>query len=361
MQNRVKKIAFVLPALTAGGAERVLITLMNGIDRSKFEPVFITVSDRGDLRNLIEPTIPFYSLGRRRVLFSIPSLYLKLREIGPDIAVSTMAHMNFSMLMIRPFLPRTKFIVREAITPSFIIDSHPLLSLPLSVAYKILYPTAHRVISPAQAIIDEFGSLLKMKRNNHVLLHNPVSVKQVRAEENRPLPDRPGNIVHFIAAGRLHKQKGFDRLINILPQFKGDWQLTILGEGQERAALEALIAQKGLQDKISLPGHITNPWPRYAAADCFLMPSRHEGLPNVILESLTCGTSAIATKESGGVAEIVQNAAPGTVIVARDMAEFLRAMEKVTPSPAKTFRPSLLPECYKPEAVLKSFEEILSG
>lgn len=359
MQSGVKKVLFVLPALTAGGAERVLITLMNGIDRSRFAPVFVTVSESGRLRDLIDPAIPYHSLNKKRVLASLLALRKKLKEINPDIAVSTMAHMNFALLMLKPFFPNTKFIVREAITPGFIIDEHPALAPAIRHAYKILYPTADQIISPAQAIIDEFKALLKMERGNFVLLHNPVNTAQIRVRENGTLPPRQENAVQFIAAGRLHRQKGFDRLIEALADYGGeDWRLTILGEGPERGALEALAIQKGLQDKISLPGHSAEPWPHYAAADCFLMPSRHEGLPNAVLEALACGTPVIATRESGGIAEIAKQAGEN-VTVAGDMKAFASAMEKVQARPAEKFRPSLLPPVYEMNTVIRRFEDIL--
>jgi glycosyltransferase involved in cell wall biosynthesis len=359
--NRVK-IVFVLPALTAGGAERVLITLMNTLDRSRFDPEFITVSEQGPMRSIIDPAIPFHSLKSKRVLTSLPKLARKLRELKPDIVVATMAHMNFGVLLLKPFFPKTRFIVREAIVPSFIIGQYPPLAPFLRLAYKILYPLADRVVSPAQAIIDEFASMLRMKCDNHSLLRNPVDLTRIRKSENDPIDNLPSrkDTVHFIAAGRLHAQKGFDRLIEKLPAMKlpYDWKLTILGEGPERAALEHLIAENNLTEKIFLPGLTDNPWPQFAAADCFLMPSRWEGLPNVALESLACGTPVIATAESGGIAEIARLAGDNVTVV-YSMDGFIKAMEQVKPAPASKFRASLLPRAFETNAIKAQFAGIL--
>lgn len=352
----LKKIVFVLPALTAGGAERVLITLMNGLDRGIFAPAFITVSAQGELRGLIDPAIPFHALAdRARVGRSLPALYCKLRELRPDIVVSTMAHMNFAVLLLKPFFPRTRFIVREAITPSFILQDRGTARPLVWFLYKWLYPKADLVISPAQIIIDEFRDVLRINVASHVVLPNPVDLEKIRTPA--PLPPRAAACPHFVCAGRLHTQKGFDRLIENIPA-EMNFHLTILGEGPERAGLESLIARRGMQGKITLVGLAANPWPYYAAADAFLLPSRWEGLPNVALEALACGTPVIATAESGGIAEIA--AASGDVVtVVKDMDEFIAEMRKVKSAPAAQFRPSLLPRVYDRASVCGAFTALI--
>lgn len=364
-KNDKIKIIFVLPALTAGGAERVLITLMNDLDRIKYELVFITISDEGPMKNIIDHNIPFHSLQGKRTSRAILKLYGKIKELKPDVVVSTMAHMNFCVLLLKPFFSKTHFIVREAVTPSFFLDKPSIKSTIIKNGYKRLYPRADCVISPAQTIIDEFKNTLSMPCKNHVLLRNPVDIERIRKEESTPFEytGEKKNTLHFIASGRLHHQKGFDRLISILPEMNSpyDWKLTILGEGPERQALENLVKEKELQHKIDLPGFSNHPWPHYAAADCFLMPSRWEGLPNAALESLACGTPVIATHESGGIEEIMNCANEGDVTVVPDMVSFLKAMEKRTPDLVQKFRPSLLPEDFDKTKVMTQFSQIIDS
>lgn len=357
-----KKVLFVLPALTAGGAERVLITLMNSLNREQFAPVFVTVSAQGHLRPLINPDIPFYALSESgRVGKSLFRLYKKMKEINPDITVSTMAHMNFALLLLKPFFPRTKFVVREAITPSFILQEHSLAMPFIRFLYKWLYPKADRVISPAQAIIDEFSDILKMRTDNFLVLPNPVNVAAIESKTGgkTPLLKRAG--VHFVSAGRLHYQKGFDRLIENMPRLPEtmDWHLTILGEGPERDALENLVKKMNMTEKISFAGYQENPWQYYAAADAFLLPSRSEGLPNVALESLACGTPVIATSESGGIAEISARAAPGSVTICMDMNDFINAAARVIAGKHSPLRDSLLPAAYTVDKIATDFSGML--
>ena len=168
-------------------------------------------------------------------------------------------------------------------------------------------------------------------------------------------------LVRFIACGRLVKQKGFDRLIPLLAQFDTpyQWRLDIIGEGPERERLELLIQQLGLQNNVFLQGLILSPYDYFAGADCFLMPSRYEGLPNVVLEALACGTPVIATSESGGINEIANDCVNGAVKVVHDMTDFITEMTKIVPASKQDIAPSLVGECYQKETVSQFFEGLL--
>ena len=350
-------IIFVLPALCSGGAERVLITLMNGLNRTFFAPQLIVANPEGELRALIAPDIPVHDLNTVRISRSIIPLIKKLRELKPQIVISTMFHMNVATMMAKPFLPRTTFIIREAVVPSYFF-ALKRFNWPLKIIYKFIYPFADLVISPAQRIIDEFRSVVGLNTDRHALLPNPVDLDKIRSF---PVIALPMDKVHFICAGRLHPQKGFDRLIAALPQLPTsmNWTLTILGQGPELPALQQQIISQGLQDRITLAGLSSEPWPRMAAADAFLLPSRWEGLPNVALESLAVGTPVIAMHEAGGIDEIARLADPGSVTVTASIEEFIAAMARITPRTGPIPRPSLLPPAFTMSAVLEKFSLLL--
>lgn len=350
---------FTLPSFAAGGAERVLITLMNGLDRAHYEPELICLNSSGSLRSLVASDIPVLApYNFMKVVYSLPFLWFTLLKKRPDIVVSTMAHMNFAVLLVTPFVPkRIKVIVREAITPSFLIDTHKEGKI-VRVLYRMLYPRADRVICPAQRIIDEFSTCVDINTDNFKLLYNPVNIDKIRALPAIPANDKG---VHFVCAGRLHPQKGFDRLIESLPflNMNHAWHLTIMGEGEQHKELKELIAKHGLEDKVTLKGFTADPWPHIAGADCYLLPSRHEGLPNVALESLCVGTPVIAMREAGGITEIAGLTGPNPVTLCDTMADFIAAMETVRPIEGTQPRASLLPETFHPDTVQKNFTTIL--
>lgn len=366
MTDKPKKVVFILPSLAAGGAERVLITLMNKIDRSRFKPEFISFRRNGPLKKLIADDVVVHEIGSyKKIFLGLIPLIFKLREIKPDIAVTTMAHTNFALVLIKPFIPSTRIIIREAITPSFIFETMKIGWF-VKILYKILYPRANLVISPSQRIINEFHDLLGANTGHHKLLYNPVNNDIIRAIPQilENIDDTRKKTVHFVCAGRLHPQKGFDQLINALPFFKCnyEWNLTILGGGPERKNLEALIIKHKLQNRVFLPGFTQTPWPQIGAADCFLMPSRFEGLPNVVLESLSVGTPVIATNTSGGIQEISDLLAnQSDVQVVDDMPQFLDTMKTIKPNPTRTYRKSLLPDMFETNFVIDRFMKILDA
>ena len=276
-----------------------------------------------------------------------------------------MAHMNFALLALQPFFPGTRFIVREAITPSFLLNKYLRRAPLIRQCYRRLYPRADCIMSPAQMIADELAAITGVARDHFVTLPNPVNESHIRSCANTPEAQDSAardNVVHFVAAGRLGYQKGFDRLIDALAvtTFSTDWHLAILGEGHERANLQSRIEQHNLQDHISLPGLYSNPWPAYARAEAFILPSRYEGLPNVVLEALACGTPVLAMREAGGIAEIARHCDSGAINLYDDIDALARAMAQQTPGRvAPADKPALLPPRYNTDSVAEAFHEML--
>ena len=117
--------------------------------------------------------------------------------------------------------------------------------------------------------------------------------------------------------GRLHQDKGFDLLIQAFKQLASahpDWDLVILGEGGERAALEAQLRQSGMQDRVWMPGRVGNVGDWYASADLYVLTSRFEGLSNTLLESMASGLAAVCFDCDTGPREVVRDGVDGVLV-----------------------------------------------
>lgn len=355
-----KKIVFVLPNFYSGGAERALITLMNNVDKALYEVEMIVLDNCGALSTLVASGIKVHSLGGAKIPYGYFKVIRKLRDIQPDIVITTMVHSNILLMLMKPFFPKTKFIIREAVVPSSILQKHSKKAPLIKLMYKCLYPIAHCVISPSQDIVDEFKKLIGLNTANHRVLYNQVNLEHIEQSiaANEPV-DPKDDILKFICVGRLHYQKGYDRLIRALAKSfccSKEWRLDILGDGEELGRLKDLVSSCGLEEHIFFHGIVRDPWSMMADADCLLLPSRWEGMPNVVLESLACGTPTIASSEANGVSEIQRYAVSESIKVAEDMDNFVELMKNTE---KRQDIGICLPDRFKTESIMREFESIL--
>jgi glycosyltransferase involved in cell wall biosynthesis len=354
------RIAFVLPSFAGGGAERVVLTLARGLPAERFDIHIVVLDGTGPLQGEVPDGIPVHDLGHARLWRALPALGICLRRLRPQVVVPTIVHLNLAVLGLRPCLGRgTRIYARESNTPSRSLES---LSRPALFRWgcRRLYPRADGILCNARVVAGELARDFRVPRDRIHLIDNPVDTMRLR-DAAAPARRTPGPGPRFVAAGRLTHQKGFDRLIDAMAHAGPESRLTILGQGPEREPLGRCVAALGLEGRVTLAGYESVPWPHYAGADAFLLPSRWEGMPNAALEALACGTPVIATPEAGGIAEVAANATAGAVTVVPIGMEFKAAMEAIPPTPANGPRESLLPHRFELATVAQGLGALLEG
>ena len=340
------------------GAEKVALLLLAGLDRRRFATELAVVQGTGPLRALVPSETPLHDLDRRRLRSAVPALIALIRRRRPQVIIATHGYINLALLLLRGLLPRgTRIVVRESNTPSQRQALERRGGL-MRRAYRWLYPRADCVLCQHQGTEQEMARDFRVAPARIAALPNPVDLEGLRAAAAAPERE-PGSGARFVAAGRLTRQKGFDRLLRIAAGLPNDSRITIFGEGPEAGELAALAAQLALGPRVRLAGFTDNLAPWLAGADGLLLPSRWEGLPNVALESLACGTPVVAAPEAGAMAALAAEAAEGAVRLADPERDFAAAATALPRNEARALRPSLLPPRFEATGVAESFEQIL--
>lgn len=352
-------IAFVLPDFQGGGAQRVTVNLANGLHRRGTSVVVVAFDARGPLSTDLVPGVRVVSLKSSRLRNAAPRLLETIQRNSPRIVFSTFGYINVLLGTLSFLLPKQSHLwLREANLPSLSLP-HNRYSNAMRLGYRFAYPRAQRVISTSEKMRAEFLRGFAIPERMLHVLRNPIDDAAIRSRSH-PYQRQPGTGTRFIAAGRLTEQKGFDRLLQMFASIATlESHLTILGEGPHLGALQDCATELGIADRVNFRGYESNPWPWYAGADAFLLPSRWEGMPNAALEALACGTPVIATPESGGIAEVAAVAEPGALRLVTAGERYVEAMRNAPCRPKDTRHQSLLPPQYQLESVLDTFESWL--
>ena len=327
------RLAIFVPTLSGGGAERVMCKLAGGIAARGHAVDLVLARAEGPYLAEVPESVRLVDLEASRVLASLPALVRYLRRERPEALLSVL-HANIVALWARRLagVP-TPVVVSERNTLSY--ESQYASDLRMQLMPRLtrrFYPWADGIVAVSQGVADDLARVTGLPRERIQVIYNPIVTPELRAKAQAPLEHpwfAPDERPVIVAAGRLTAQKDFSTLIQAFARVRQTRpaRLLILGEGQERPTLESLVRQLGLEQDVSLPGFVTNPYPYMAQASLFVLSSRWEGLPGVLIEALCCGTPVISTDCPSGPREILADGRYGQVVPVEDAAALARAIE----------------------------------
>lgn len=203
----------------------------------------------------------------------------------------------------------------------------------IGLAVRLLFNSADAVIGCSDGVANDLAEHFGVRRDRLGTIYNPAYrddflASATQAVDHPWLQSLTRERPLLLAAGRLHVVKGFDVLLQALQRVREsvDARLIILGEGKERAALEAQVQALGLDEVVSMPGRQPTIAPWMARADLYVLSSRREGLPTVLIESLASGLPVVSTRCPSGPEEILENGRHGTLMDVGDVEALAQAI-----------------------------------
>lgn len=307
-------LAFFLPSLDGGGAERILLNL-GATAVSQGHAVDLVVARAGGaLAKSIPPNLRVVSLGASRPLTAIPALARYLSAKRPRALLASITNANIAAVWASKLasIPM-RCVVREASTLSIeLANSSTVNRFLLPGLMRHTFSLAHAVVAPSKAAADDLARVTGIPRDRIQVIYNPVISDEIMAK-SKELPDHPWllqpGVPIIVGMGRLTKQKDFPTLIRAFARMREriPSRLIIFGDGEDRLALRNLCDELRLRAWVDLPGFTANPYAILSRAALFVLSSRWEGLPGVLIEALACGTRVISTDCPSGPREILDN------------------------------------------------------
>lgn len=331
------KIAFFIPSCHGGGAERVMVTFANAFAKKGIETDLVVCSLTGPYVDEIDKRVNVFDLKKDRVSRSLPALLRYIRENKPTAMVSCQAHANI-FAVIAKLLSREKFrlAIREASTPSMARKTgnskFPVKTRVVSFLQRRLYKYADFVIAPSKGVALDLVENKIAPESKVYVIYNPVDIEMIQERMKEPVshPWFKESVPVILSAGRLTKPKDYPTLIKAfgIVEKRTPCKLIILGEGEKRKELEELVKELGLEGKVDMPGFVENPFAYMARASVFVLSSLWEGLPNVLIQAMVCGTPVVATDCPNGPREILDGGRYGVLVPPADSEKLSEAILK---------------------------------
>lgn len=307
MNNSPKRLLFLIPSLGGGGAERVLVNLVNNLDPQKYDITVQTLFDVGVNRQYLcshvtyIPGFPWQFPGNTKLLKLLKpeSLYRFLIKNPYDVIVSYLEGPT-ARVVAGCHDSQTKLI-------SWIhVEQHNIQTAAYSFRSaeeaRACYNRFHQMVYVAESVKADFEEIFDLSVPGKVL-YNTNETDQILIRGQEKVEDVPfSNERNVFSVGRLRQEKGYDRLIKVHRRLRDEGikhHIYILGEGDEKDNLQKLIEEHQVADTFHLLGFRDNPYKYVAKADMFICSSRREGFSTAVTEALILGIPTVSTLCSG--------------------------------------------------------------
>ncbi len=333
-----QRVTIVIHSLEGGGAERVAAAMANHWAETGRDVTLITLDssdrDKYKLDDQVQRVALDVMSESANVVFGVLRNLRRMRrlrraivESRPDVVISLVDRTNILVLLATRRLG-LDVIVCERTDPR-----HHDIGRLWSRLRRWIYPRCRALVVQTPGVLQHARSLVRGRPiyvlPNAIFCDANTNEQQVD-EQHEWTPT--GGTRYLVGLGRLSRAKGFDRAIEAFARIASrhlDWNLRIVGDGSERAALVELIQENGLGDRVELLGWTDRPERVLRQSDLFVLPSRFEGFPNALLEAMACGLPAISFDCESGPAEIVRDGVDGRLVPADDVERLAEVLSEL--------------------------------
>lgn len=358
-----QSISLFLPNLGGGGAERMMVNLACGLVVLGVPVKVILASAEGPYIKDLPAGVGIVDLRARSVLRSLPGLVKHLRREKPHVLVSTLHYANITALWARKLagVPTLVFI-REAnmvTTGNSGFKNKTILML-----MKRFYPWADGIIAVSEGVEKDIRHFIKVPSQKISTIYNPVVTEEMLIKSREPVPHPwfTEGMPIVLGVGRLTKQKDFATLIRAFAELRQTRpaKLVILGEGEDRVALQGLVDKLALTRDVDMPGFVDNPFAYMANANIFVLSSAWEGLPGVLIQALACGCPTVSTDCPSGPSEVLEGGRYGELVPVGDAKEMAAAIIRTLDAPLASEILKTRSQAFSVEASTKAYLEVFN-
>lgn len=324
-----KALFFILNGV--GGAERMTINIQKCLPKDEWNVMYCKVLipltlQSGRIDSVIPQNVNITTIAWTGQIALLKQMYKVILWFKPDVVFSSAMHINQRLLLLSKLFKKMKFIVRN---DNYLYTLPSLKQSTLRFTYKF----ADIIIAQTEEMAKELRAI-GLSENKIIVVHNIIDKERIDTLIQAPNPYSNEETLKFVGVGRLAHEKGFDLLIEafaLVLKNKPNSELYIIGDinyegGKIYRELVRRIEELKIGDKIHFTDYTDNPYKYIKNANVFVLSSRNEGLPNVLIESQYLGIPAAAFKCIPIIERIVAENVNGFLAVKDDVRSLSNAM-----------------------------------
>jgi glycosyltransferase involved in cell wall biosynthesis len=334
-------IAFFMASMGMGGIGKMRLHLTRELVRRKVKVDLLLGDTKGPYFPRLDPGVRVVNLGTSHSLACLPRLVRYLRREHPDVLITERIRVNAAAIRARN-LAATGVRVFAGIHTAMsreIEYLRPEKSSKHRRLFEKYYPQNDGYIAISKGVAQDMVDLLRIAPEKIRIVYNPVVTEGLynKADEKvaHPWLESQDECPVILGIGRLEQQKDFFTLLRAFAIINQNrpCRLIVLGEGNQRQALQELATELQVADRFDLPGFLDNPYPYLKQASVFAFSSAWEGLGNVLVEALALGTPAVSTDCPSGPREVLQDGRYGALVSVGDATALAKAIEATLDNP----------------------------